>query len=180
MFEQLGGRFDQSFTDEHLTIVNSDLQHFESDERFDVILLSHLFYHIPRAIWQAQLARALSLLKPTGVLIIVLREKDDAYAFKMAFKPQLFDESFTALTVDDVLAAMPGDVQVTITRHTAASELKIPLEENMNDTTSIIEFYLNKQWEDMPEAIQQGALGFIHDKNGIFKQLDGIAAIRKA
>lgn len=180
LFEQLEQRFKRNFPDEHLEIIKSDLQDFESDEQFDVILMSHLFYHIPRATWAEQLAKALSLLKPTGKLIIVLRDKDDAYDFKMAFKPLLFDESFKALTVDDVLAALPSDVQVEIERHSSASELNLPFRKNLDDTISIIEFYLNKPWDDMPEAIQRSALDFIKDKDGMFKQLDGIAVIKKA
>ncbi len=180
LFEQLDQRFKRNFPDERLKIINSDLQDFESDERFDVILMSHLFYHIPRATWAEQLAKALSLLKPTGVLIIVLREKDDAYDFKMTFKPQLFDKSFKALTIDDVLVTLPGDTHVEVERHSSASELNLPFRKSLDDTISIIEFYLNKPWNDMPRPIQQGALDFIKDKNGIFKQLDGIAVIKKA
>lgn len=158
-------------------VVHSDLQNFDSDTPFDVIVMSHLFYHIPRALWAEQLAKARSLLKPDGLLIVVLREKDDAYDFKMAFKPLLFDASFKALTIDDVLAAVPKDAAITIKKYVAESELKIPFEENVDDTVSIIEFYLNKQWEEIPESIRSGALKFIKDKKGIFKQRDCLAVI---
>lgn len=180
LVKQLEKRFAKSFPKEQLKIVNSDLQTFMTDERFDLILMSHLFYHVPRAVWSEQLAKALSLLKPAGKLIIVLREKDDAYDFKMAFKPLLFDKSFKALTLDDVITALPVDVKVEIVRHSVASELNIPFRKNLDDTISIIEFYLNKPWNDMPRPIQQGALDFIKDRNGIFEQLDGIAIIKKA
>jgi SAM-dependent methyltransferase len=179
LFERLKQRFEQMFPDERLRLINSDLQDFVTEDRFDVILMSHLFYHIPRAAWADQLEKALSLLKPTGVLVIVLREADDAYDFKMAFKPQLFDKSFKALTINDVLGDLPKDPQPQVTRHTAASELKIPFQENMEDTISIIEFYLNKPWGEIPESIREGALTFIKEKGGIFKQLDGIAVIKQ-
>jgi SAM-dependent methyltransferase len=178
--ERLGGRFGQTFPKERLKIVKSELQSFVTDEQFDVILMSHLFYHLPRAIWGEQLTKVLSLLKPTGALIVVGREKDDAYDFKMAFKPQLAGKSSNPITIDDVLDALPKNLQLQITRHVATAELKIPFQENQDDTISIIEFYLHKPWSDIPEAIRQVALAFIKDKKGTFKQLDGIAVIKKS
>ena len=174
---RLEGRFEKQFPSINVRIVSSDLQAFDSNEKFDAILMSHLFYHVPRKIWGEQLAKALSLLTPTGVLIIVLREKDDAYYFKMMFKPILFDTSFKALTIDDVLDALPEAAALHIAKQTAASELKIPVEENFDDTISIIEFFLNKEWSDIPSSIQQSSLQFIKDKKGVFKQLDGIAVV---
>lgn len=179
LYAQLKGKFEKQFLPTNVRIVNSDLQAFDSSEKFDVILMSHLFYHVPRAIWNEQLAKSLSMLKPEGVLIIVLREKDDAYDFKMAFKPLLFDALFKALTIDDVLSALPKKA-LRIVRHSAAAELRIPVEENIDDTISIIEFFLNKEWSDIPPSVQQSSLKFIKDKKGVFKQLDGIAVVESA
>lgn len=163
----------------NITVISSDLQNFVSSEKFDVILMSHLFYHIPRPIWAEQLTKALSLLKSNGTLIVVLREKDDAYDFKMEFKPLLFDVSFKALTIEDVLSELPISEKLKITRHTSLSELRVPLDQNMDDSVSIIEFYLNKQWIDIPASIQLDSLEFIRDRGGILKQRDGIAEIVK-
>lgn len=176
---QLKGRFDKQILPTNVRIVNSTLQAFDNSEKFDVILMSHLFYHIPRAIWDEQLTTALSLLKPKGVLIIVLREKDDVYDFKMAFKPLLFDASFKALIIDDVLDNLPKEPALRVVKQSAASELKIPVRENLDDTISIIEFFLNKEWDDVPPSIQQSSLQFIKDRGGIFKQLDGIAVVEQ-
>lgn len=49
----------------------------------------------------------------------------------------------------------------------------------MNDAIAIIEFYLNKQWKEVPESIRNEALEFIKDKKGMFKQRDCIAVIEK-
>jgi len=166
------------FSAQDVTIINSELNDFSTDERFDIVLASHLFYHIPRPEWPSQLLKMLSFLKPEGSLIVVLRERDDAYAFKMAFKPLLFNKDFQALTIDDVLANLPKS-GLTISRDIAESELAIPVRKSMEDTISIIEFYLNKQWHEIPESIQKDALDFIQNRNCIFKQLDGIAVIKK-
>lgn len=175
----LKGRFEKRFPKDDLKIAVTDLQSFDSDQKFDVILMSHLFYHIPRATWTDELRKALSFLKPEGILIVVLREKDDAYDFKMAFKPKLFDASFKALTIDDVLEALPKDLTLHIAKVLADSELKIPLDDKREDALSIIEFYLNKEWDEIPEEIQQASIEFIEAKNNTFRQLDGIAVIQQ-
>lgn len=179
LLEGLEQQFPKQFPNITVHVVQSGLQAFTGNELFDVILMSHLFYHIPRATWTDELARALSLLKPGGSLIVVLREKDDAYDFKMAFKPLLFDASFQALTIDDVLDVLPEEAKSNITRHHADSELRIPYVENHEDTVAIIEFYLNKRWTEIPEQIRQDALQFIADRNGVFKQRDGIAVVTR-
>lgn len=177
---RLHDRFQPRFSESSLHIANSDLESFDSEDRFDIILMSHLFYHIPRALWAEQIEKALSLLKQDGLLIIVLREKDDAYDFKMAFKPLLFTPSFKALTIDDVIDVLPKQGDLRVTKRLAASELHIPFEDNLDDTISIIEFFLNKEWADIPEQIQRSSLEFIKKRRGIFKQIDAIVAIRKS
>jgi SAM-dependent methyltransferase len=104
---QLEDRFVKRFPLSNFKVINTSLQDFKSNDIFDVVLMSHLFYHLPRISWTTELSKALSLLKENGLLIIVLREKDDAYNFKMAFKLLLFDASFKALTIDDVLETLP-------------------------------------------------------------------------
>lgn len=174
---RLKDRFEKQFSS--IRVGATDLQNFDSNEAFDIILMSHLFYHIPRTSWPEQLTKALSLLKQNGLLIIVLREKDDVYDFKMAFKPQLFNTTFKALTIDDVLDSLPNEPKLRVTRQTAASELKIPFKDDLADTESIIEFFLNKEWHEMPSSIRQASLEFIESKEGTFRQLDGIALVEK-
>jgi len=176
---QLEARFKGLASTGDVNAIQSSLEDFATEDSFDVILMSHLFYHLAKSSWTEQLAKMLSYLKPEGTLLVVLREKDDAYDFKMAFKPLLFDASFKALTIDDVLDALPRDTDIKVTKHSVASELKVPFEQNMDDTIAIIEFYLNKQWQDMPAAIQQETLEFIRDRKGVFGQLDCIAAIER-
>lgn len=177
---QLRSRFAKRAPLSNLKVINTSLQDFDSDESFDVVLMSHLFYHLPRISWTAELSKALSLLKENGILIIVLREKDDAYDFKMAFKPLLFDASFKALTIDDVLQMLPKKRALRVEKQLAPSELHIPIDISPEDTVSIIEFYLNKEWRDIPSHIQEASLEFIKEKNSVFKQLDGIAVVERA
>jgi SAM-dependent methyltransferase len=179
LVKQLRDRFDTILPRANVAIIPSDLDSFSSNKKFDTIIAAHLFYHIPRSSWSRQLEKMLSLLKPLGRLIIVLRGKDDAYTFKMEFKSRLSNKPFSAMTIDDVLSALPNVNRLKVTRHISESELKIPIDDNTEDTESIIEFYLSKQWPDIPTAIKQQALTFIRNKHGVFKQLDCIAVIEK-
>ncbi|MGH7196756.1 MAG: class I SAM-dependent methyltransferase [Candidatus Saccharimonadales bacterium] len=178
LVKQLENRFKNTLPKDNVTIIHSDLDSFSSNERFDAVIAAHLFYHIPRSEWPRQLEKVMSLLKPEGKLIIVLRDKDDAYNFKMKFKPLLSDKPFSAMTINDVISVLPNLNKLNVTQYSSESELKIPIN-NTDDTESIIEFYLNEQWQDIPIAIQQQALDFINSKHGVFKQVDGITVIEK-
>lgn len=65
------------------------------------------------------------------------------------------------------------------TKYFAESELKIPLD-NPQDTIAIIEFYLNKPWDEIPKDMQHDIQQFIKSKRGLFKQIDSIAVIPAA
>jgi SAM-dependent methyltransferase len=177
--QQLPQLFDDFLLHHKLHISQTTFDSFSTSEQFDVILASHLFYHLPRATWTEQLRKMINLLKPNGSLIVVLREQDDAYDFKMAFKPRLFNKDFKALTLSDVIAEMP-DGQFDIERQVINSELRIPINSEFEDTVSIIEFYLNKPWADIPKNIQEEALRFIRERAGLFRQRDGVAVIKKS
>jgi SAM-dependent methyltransferase len=155
------------------------LKDYATEDTYDVVLASHLFYHITPDDRPEQLQRMVSFLKPGGKLIIVLREKDDAYDFKSKFKPLLYGGDFKALTLGAVLSVMPDSNNFKITRHIVTSELKIPLHNNKHDMESIIEFYLDKPWQQIPEEVKQNALDYIAERNGIFHQKDGIAVIER-
>lgn len=179
LVKQLKNKFLGILSPQNLIIEHSSLQNLANDSKFDIILMSHLFYHIPRDSRAAELSKAMSMLKSNGVLIIVLRGKDDAYDFKMAFKPLLLDSPFKALTLDDVLEALPQSTNINIEKYASISQLHIPAETDQEDTISIIEFYLNKEWASIPPEIQQKSLDFIKDKKNTFDQIDGIAVVLK-
>jgi cyclopropane fatty-acyl-phospholipid synthase-like methyltransferase len=175
----LVGQLAGVFSAHRVAIINSDLQSFESDSGYDVILMSHLFYHIPRSDRAKELTKALSLLKSGGVLIIVLRGKDDAYDFKMTFMPQLSDTFSQSLTLDSVLEDLPEATDLSVQKQSSLSELHIPTHTSPEDTESIIEFYLDQEWAAIPASIQQAVLDFIEQKNNLFRQVDEIAVVSK-
>jgi SAM-dependent methyltransferase len=163
-------------------IVVDTWEDYECGDQFDVILASHL-YHIPSNEYLKQFSKMIKYLKSGGVLIFVLRQIDDPYHFKMKFKPLLFGKDFKAKTLDEALTIFnkisDTVIPFNIKKYKSLSRLTIPYEENMEDTKSIIEFYLNKHWEEIPQDVQVAALDFIKERKGIFKQIDGLAVIKK-
>jgi hypothetical protein len=110
---------------------------------------------------------------------VLTRVNVDIADYKNAFKPLLFDKEFKALVLDDVLTALPDPDKLHIDRHIVDATLRIPINENMEDTIAIIEFLLNKPWIDIPQDIQLSALQFIRDKEACFSLRDGVAVITK-
>lgn len=157
-------------------IIRSTFEKFDSKRKLDIVLMSHV---LSRLEWNQQLAKALSLLKPGGVLIVVLRGKDDVYTFKMQFKPLLFGKTYKALIIDDVLERLSNNAAFGVSRYPVRSVLNIPYSKNVEDTRKIIEFYLNERWLNIPISIQQGALRYIANKKGRLNQLDCIAVVEK-
>ncbi|MBY8887014.1 class I SAM-dependent methyltransferase [Streptomyces sp. PTM05] len=45
---------------------------FDDPERYDVVLCSHVLYHVPRARWTDFIGRMLSFVRPGGVCVVVL------------------------------------------------------------------------------------------------------------
>jgi len=178
--DDLATQLDSTFSERNTNIVHTDFDSFSSNERFDIVLASHLFYHIPKQSQTEQLTKMLSLLKTNGTLIIVLRDRDDAYEFKMQFKPLLLSSDFKAMTIDDVLNKIPNMDKLNIERRTVTSKLTIPITQNQENALSIIEFYLGKKWEDIPELIKEDIFSFIMQKNNTFELTDGIAVITKS
>lgn len=175
LIKQLSKRFKHHYA----MILNSSLDDFSTAEKFDVVLASHLFYHIPKNERQKQLHRLLSFLNPDGLLILVLREQDDAYEFKMSFKPLLFDKNFKALVLDDILTYL-SEEELSVARYKVESRLEFPYEKSLDDTISIIEFYLNMPWDKIPDHIQKEILSYLKSKKYLFNLIDGIAVIQKS
>lgn len=170
LFNTLQARFKDRSTE----VINTTFDAFKITQKYDVIIAAHLFYHFPGDEWASLLQRMIDLLNPKGKLLIVLRDKDDVYEFKMKFKPLLFNEAFQASTIDDLLADLPSNIDVI--KEAVSSQLTIP-ENNEADFESIVEFYLNKNWKDIQPNIQQEIRQYASDKHFQLKLTDGIGVV---
>lgn len=164
-------------------VINEAWEEFESYDKFDVILASHL-YHIHRPDYPEQLGKMLSFLNNGGYLIFVMREKADDFNFRVAIKPKILNKSFNPKFLDEAIkvfesVAQDQSVNLNIKRFVSKSKLTIPLSDNFEDATSIMEFLLNKKWQEIPTNIQQEAIDFVKAKNEQFEQIDGIVLIKK-
>lgn len=164
-------------------IVQNAWEDYQTEKKFDVILASHL-YHIRKEDYYSQLKKMLNRLKDDGILIFIMRNIDDPYDFKMSFKPRLFGEQFRVKILNEATDVFnqisKKEMPLKIERYESISELHIPYKKSRQDAISIIEFYLNKYWEEIPIKLQKEIMGYIAEKRGLFKQIDGLAVIRKA
>lgn len=54
------------------TIFDGGFADFSSAEKYDVVICSHVFYHVPRADWGTFIDRLLGFVRPGGVCVVVL------------------------------------------------------------------------------------------------------------
>lgn len=161
-------------------VVHSTLDNFTDSNHFDVVLASHLPFvreKLPQVF-----GMMLDLLKPGGCLIIVLRKKDDIHKFRTMFKSQLTgNKDYQSLTIDDALEVLNEFAKIKslkISTFSANSELHLPID-NMQDVISIIEFLLNKKWEEFPKDIREAVLYYIRQRKSILHQTDGFALVKR-
>lgn len=164
-----------------IEVINKTWEDFMPDKKFDYILASHL-YHIQPSTYEETFLKMVTCLSDGSKLIFILRDVDDVHEFKKTFKPILFDRGFTPKILDETIPIFEELARIhklKLLRHQSISNLDIPINTNMEDTRSIVEFFLNMHWEDIPANIQNDALEFIRQKNGRFKQIDGILEVSK-
>lgn len=179
--EDLKTRVKSYFSKYSVEIITKTWEAFNTQQSYDIVLASHL-YHINRADYLASFKKMINLLNRDGHLVFVLREIDDAYTFKMTFKPLLFEEKFQAKILDEALKSfkkISKEIPLDIEVFESESTLKVPLESNFADAVSIIEFYLNKKWDEIPNKVQNRIIEYIVKKKNVLYQKDGIALIKK-
>lgn len=164
-------------------IVRSTFEDFTTDNRFDVVLASHVplakdnIKKLPEVY-----ERMFDLLAPDGCFIIVLRGKDDVHEFRTKFKPRLMGRKYRSLTTDDaarVLRRIAKTSSLRLSKFVAKATLRLPYPHNMRDVISVAEFFLNKSWEEIPKNVRKDILTYFQRKKGILRQIDGFLVVRR-
>lgn len=161
-------------------VVHSTFDDFITNSQFDVILASHLPFTKDRL--PMVFGKMLELLKSKGHLVVVLRRKDDIHEFRTMFKSKLMKKDYTSLIIDDAVESLNNlakNMPLRISMFSSNSELRLPIADNIQDVISIIEFFLNKKWEEFPDDIRKAVLDYINRKKGILHQSDGFALVEK-
>lgn len=164
-------------------IVRATFEDFMTDNRFDVVLASH----VPLAKDNIEklpgvYARMLEFLTPDGCLIVVLRGKDDIHEFRTKFKSRLIGRKYCSLTIDDaaqVFKRVAKTASLRLSKFITKATLRLPYPGNMRDVISVAEFFLNKSWEDIPDNIRRAVLVYIQLKKGVLRQIDGFLVARR-
>lgn len=164
-------------------VTHSSFEDFMTDERFDIVLASHvpLAKDDPTRL-PAIYSRMLELLEPNGRLIVVLRGRDDIHWFRTTFKSQIMDRDYASLTIDDaerVFKQIAGQLPLRLKKFSAQANAFLPYPDNMEDVITIVEFLLNTEWEEIPAEIRDSVLKYIRNKHGRLRQVDGILVAKK-
>lgn len=164
-------------------LVNRTWQSFNPIKRFDLILASHL-YHIPKDKDYENYSKMINFLNDGGILVLVLREKDDFYNLKKKYGTMLFGKDFNPKCIEesiktfDRLKAEGSKISSKLLQ--SRSTLRIPLETNYSDAISILEFILDIEWRKIKPEIQNQILGDIKARKYVLNLVDGIAVIRRS
>jgi len=60
----------EPYEDHYLTIEQGDIRHFQTDQKFDIVLALHVIEHIELEYWASVLERLCSFVAPEGYLIL--------------------------------------------------------------------------------------------------------------
>lgn len=164
-------------------VVHSSFEEFASDERFDLVLASHVpLTKDDSTKLPGIYSRMLGLLKPSGHLIVVMREKDDIHWFRTTFKSQIMGKDYTSLTIGDVervFKQIATHLPLRFKKFSAQASTSLPYPDNMENVITIVEFLLNARWEEIPAKIRNSVLKYIHDRHGRLQQIDGFLVVEK-
>lgn len=164
-------------------IVRATFEDFTTDNRFDVVLASHVplakdnIEKLPEVY-----SRMLNFLTPDGCLIVVLRGKDDIHEFRTKFKSRLIGRKYRSLTIDDaarMLRRVAKTASLRLSKFIVKATLRLPYPGNMRDVISVAEFFLNKSWEEIPDNVRKEVLVYLQRKKGVLRQIDGFLVVRR-
>jgi len=104
------------FRHDKAIVLNESLQTFESTEQFDLVVLSHVLYHVPPAEWPSLIERLMTFVRPGGyALIVMAAARGPEYELCHSFADTLTGDSAQLVAVlratnydHDVLATMSG------------------------------------------------------------------------
>lgn len=92
----------RSFALEGAEILHDTFERFESSRRYDLVLCSHVLYHVPLAQWGSFIDRLLEFVRPGGYCMIVLgAARGQNYELHRDFTSSIIDSSSLLATLKD-------------------------------------------------------------------------------
>ncbi|WP_437878887.1 class I SAM-dependent methyltransferase [Sorangium sp. So ce513] len=110
----------RSFAPGGAEIVHDVFERFESPRRYDLVLCSHMLYHVPVAEWGGFIDRLLAFVRPAGYCAIVIgADRGQNYEMHRDFTSTVIDSSVLIRTLRDKQLAF--DVVGSHNAYTATS-----------------------------------------------------------
>jgi len=162
-------------------VIKQKFQEFDTTRKYDFVIMSHV-YAFGREEYPKQYRRALALLKDNGLMMLIMREVDDVYDFKIRFRSKLLGRGYKPKIIGEALEAIRDianeGMNLSISLARSSGEVRIPME-NDADMKAIVEFFMERKWDDIPKDIQDEIVVYLKERNGVLRTSDGIALIRK-
>lgn len=125
--EQLAG-----FSLGEATIFPGTFEDFSPPGQYDIVLCSHMLYHVPQAQWGAFVDRLLSLVRPGGYCVIVLgADRGQNYEMHRDFTGSVIDSSRLLLLLEE--RQIPFEVAATRNSYTA---------QHLDDMVTLCRFFV--------------------------------------
>jgi len=162
-----------------INILNERFQEYATDQKFDVIIASHVPFTGDTGMetLPSIYMKLLSLLDYNGVLILIQRANDDIHSFREKFKSILNGRIYNSYAINDaqnVFGNVVADDPLNhITIYHASSELLFP-KDNQHDRIAIIEFLLNTKWNQIQRDVKAQINDYLAVRNNRLGQSDGI------
>lgn len=109
----------------------------------DLVLCSHVLYHIPRAEWLANLEKMASWLNPGGALVVVLQTPDSG---RHRLLSQLTGQRYDLAEVGREFQAVHGD-RFTVRIEATPARVEVP---TFADAVTVTEFMINDYLQEHP------------------------------
>jgi len=181
-FQEFKKKAEEFKLTEHISGVElNKFESFETEEKFDTIIASHVFYYIED--WERCLKKIVEMLNPDGKAFIMMQSKDsDNFNFRNKF---LKNEHYA----EELINLIRG-LNLNYDSEKIISMLDVTdiISENNKPSLSgkqLLSFLLRTNYDDLEEDIKSKAIAYIlenskiKNKRRIFQLVDSFITIKK-
>ncbi len=164
-------------------VVHKKWENDKPPKKYDFIMLNHVIYYFKAKQYDALFKKMLGHLKTRGTLFIVVRTKDEDYAFIKEFYERVKKKPFNEAIFEDAIAVIErlnkGDLDIQ--RRFRSALISFPFGISNFAVQSLIEFYMRTPWDQIPDSLKEEMTIYLKapERDGKLRQTDGILIITK-
>ena len=146
------------------------------NKQYDVIIASHVPFkkRTVRSVYN----KMLEALAPSGLLIIIVRGRDDVHEFREKSISMLAGHRVRSFCLDDSNRALSRLPNLAIEYRQVKAKLSWPSWKS-SDYKRLVEFLLNVRWRNLTQWQQNEIRSFVVEHDQAFRILDIVILVRK-